>query len=77
MAYWMKGKRNRQALVNMNISDIDETTSKKLDKKVGATSCTDSKSGSAEALELEPPPADERTSITTQLRVKTPENLDD
>ena len=58
--------------------DVDEATSDAAEEVVGAAGGADVEGGAAEALEVEPPLANERAGVAARLRVvEPPENLDE
>lgn len=71
-------ERNVEALVNVNVADVDEAAGEEVDVQVGAAGGADSEGGAAEPLEGEPALADEGARVVARLGVEQPpEDVDD
>lgn len=74
----MDGESDVQALVDVDVADIGEAASKKVDEEVGASSGADAERGAAEPLQRQPPLADERARVAALPRAaEPPEDLYD
>lgn len=73
----MSWNGNGEALVDVNGGDVGESSGEEMDGEVRGASGADSDGGACEALEAEPPRADEGAGVAARLRVKAAEDIDD
>lgn len=78
ITYELRRERNVEALVNVNVADVDEAAGEEVDVPVGVAGGADSEGGAAEPLEGEPALADEGARVVAGLGVEQPsEDVDD
>lgn len=61
----------------MNGGDVGESRGEEVDQEVGGAGGADADGGACEALEAEPPRADEGAGVAARLRVQAAEDLDE
>ena len=75
--YKIDRERYRKAFIDVNVSDIRETTSEKVYKSIRATRSTNTDRIAAEVFEGQPTAANQRAGVPARLRIEVAEDLQD
>ena len=77
MTHKPNGYRNGQAFVNVDVSDIGESASEKVDKQIWGAGGADSYGSSAEPFKAKPPFADEGAGVAARFGIQAAYDLED